>query len=314
MSIGKRRFKRWWLRGAAIVLVLGLLVFAITDWIAAPAVDRSLREELTAGVSFREIEGAQLAFRQAGDSGDPLLLIHGFLGSSYDFNLLMPELARDRQVIAVDQIGFGLSDKDPDLTYSKAQMARLCIALMADLGHDRYDVLGHSMGGEVGLQMAVLAPEQVRRLVLLNSAGLEDLQRGMRGTLPAWFLDGVFKNYLIQRLGFPFSVYNRDAATTDVFNHFFFFNNQIPASTLNRLVEDNDSGALAPVLDQVRQPALLVWGAQDRVIPLAQGEELDRILPASRLVVLEDCGHLTFLEKPEETLAAVRGFLDEAQP
>jgi pimeloyl-ACP methyl ester carboxylesterase len=69
-------------------------------------------------------------------------------------------------------------------------MAHLCIALMADLGHDRYDVLGHSMGGEVGLQMAVLAPEQVRRLVLLNSAGLEDLQRGMRGTLPAWFLDG----------------------------------------------------------------------------------------------------------------------------
>ncbi|NLO36608.1 MAG: alpha/beta fold hydrolase, partial [Clostridiaceae bacterium] len=222
MSIRKRKFRRWWLPGV-IILVLGLLVFAITDWIAAPAVDRSLREELTAGVSFREIEGAQLAFRQAGDSGDPLLLIHGFLGSSYDFNLLMPELARDRQVIAVDQIGFGLSDKNPDLTYSKAQMAHLCIALMADLGHDRYDVLGHSMGGEVCLQMALLAPEQVRRLVLLNSAGLEDLQRGMRGTLPAWFLDGVFKNYLIQRLGFPFSVYNRDAATTDVFNHFFFF-------------------------------------------------------------------------------------------
>ncbi len=314
MSIRKHRFKRWWLAGAVVILVLGLLVFAVTDWIAAPAVDRSLREELTAGVAYREIEGAQLAFRQAGDFGDPLLLIHGFLGSSYDFNQLMPELARDRQVIAVDQIGFGLSDKNPDLTYSKAQMAHLCIALMADLGHDRYDVLGHSMGGEVGLQMAVLAPEQVRRLVLLNSAGLEDLQRGMRGTLPAWFLDGVFKNYLIQRLGFPFSVHDRAAASTDAFNRFFFFNNQIPASTLNRLVEDNDSGALAPVLDQVRQPALLVWGAQDRVIPLAQGEELDRILPDSRLVVLEDCGHLTFLEKPEETLAAVRGFLDEAQP
>ncbi len=134
-------------------------------------------------------------------------------------------------------------------------MAGLCAALMAELGFDRYIVLGHSMGGEVSLHLALAHPERVEKLVLLNSAGWQDLQQGHRMMLPGWFIEVVFKNYLAQRLFFPLTVYDRQIATTENFNRFFFFNDQIPAATLVKLTRDNDSGRLAGRFGEIRQPA-----------------------------------------------------------
>ncbi len=112
---------------------------------------------------------------------------------------------QERPVIAVDLIGFGLSDQSVSLDYSKKAMADTIAGLMALLDYDRYDVLGHSMGGEVALHLALNHQDRVGRLILLDSAGL--LTAGMPGTegpgrtagASPFLIDLVFKTRLSKR-------------------------------------------------------------------------------------------------------------------
>lgn len=301
------------------VIILGLIIIAIFTAITAVITDRimssriitAMKAELEANVLYEKIDDAEIAYRRLGNGEESLLLIHGFMGSSYDFHLIMPALAEHYTVYAVDQIGFGLSDKSPDLDFSKTNSAVLIGKLMDQLGVVRYHLLGHSMGGEVAMHIALNRPESVDRLILLNSAGLGDLQNGRRTRLPAWMIDNILQNYLLQRLVFLRTVYDNSFADANNFARFYYFNKQIPATALNRIIEDNDSGILGERIAEIENPALLIWGRQDRIIPLDQGRELARLLPDSRLVIFEECGHLPYLEKPEEMASEIIRFLGE---
>lgn len=313
-----------------LLLAVCLSVFALIDRIQTVRVNRQYSGQLNADVQNLVVDGIRISYREMGEaqsedqsedqsetgsaigSGDwpePILLIHGFMGSSYDFHLVMPELAEKRRVLAVDLPGFGLSDKSTALDYSKKNMASLMLHFMAALQIEHYAVIGHSMGGEIAIRMALDEPGRISRLVLLSSGGNRDIQRGFSGTAPEWLLESVFKNYLIQRLYFPMAVGSIRHASASSFDPFFYFNKQIPAATLNQMTRDNDSGAVAGRLGDIGQPSLLVWGDQDRVIPLAQGHVLDERIPDSRLIIYENCGHLVALERAESLLADLADFL-----
>jgi pimeloyl-ACP methyl ester carboxylesterase len=312
------------------LLAVCLTAFALTDRVQASRVNRQYGEPLNHDVQNLVVDGIRISYRemgasrpedQSGDqsgtgtgtgSGDrlePVLLIHGFMGSSYDFHQVMPDLAANRRILAVDLPGFGLSDKSPELDYSKKNMASLMLRFMAALQIEQYVVMGHSMGGEIALRMALDEPQHISRLVLISSGGSRDIQRGFSGTAPEWLLESIFKNYLVQRLYFPLAVGEIRHASASSFDPFFYFNKQIPAATLNQMTRDNDSGAIAGRLGEIGQPTLLVWGDQDRVIPLEQGHTLDERIPDSRLVIYKNCGHLVALEQPAALLADLDDFL-----
>ena len=311
---------RIWVILAAGIFLLAAL-FAGVDYTQNKRVIMQYQALLTADVQNLTVDGIRLSYRAMGQSPDeqqlpalsaePILLIHGFLGSSYDFSRVMPELAKDRPVIAVDLAGFGLSDKSPDLDYSKQHMAELMLRFMDQLGYRQYAIMGHSMGGEIALRMTLAEPGRITRLILVSSGGSADIQRGFRSAVPEWLLEHMFKNYLVQRLYFPLAVGSLCAASTAIFDPFFYFNKQIPAATLNQMTLSNDSGQIAGRLGEILQPSLLVWGREDRVIPLSQGRLFKERIPDSRLVVFDHCGHLVALERPAELLAEVQAFLAE---
>ena len=315
----RHSLRGWVILTAGIVLLVAL--FAGVDYTQNKRVIKQYQALLTADVQNLTVDGIRLSYRVMGQFLDeqqssalctePILLIHGFLGSSYDFSRVMPDLAKDRPVIAVDLAGFGLSDKSPDLDYSKKHMSELLLRFMDLLGYEHYAIMGHSMGGEIALRMALAEPGRITRLILISSGGGADIQRGFRSAVPEWLLEHVFKNYLVQRLYFPLAVGSLSAASTATFDPFFYFNKQIPAATLNRMTLSNDSGLIAGRLGEIQQPSLLVWGKDDRVIPLSQGNLLDERIPDSRLVVFDHCGHLVALERPAELIAEVHAFLVE---
>src|SRR5215468_119189 len=105
-----------------------------------------------------------------GGDGPPLLLIHGWPESWYAWRLLMPALARDFQVIAVDQRGMGLSDK-PASGYDTGTLARDLIALMDALGHQRFAVVGHDTGLAISYALAADHPDRVERIALAEIPG-----------------------------------------------------------------------------------------------------------------------------------------------
>ena len=122
-------------------------------------------------------------------------------------------------------------------------------------------------------------------------------------------VEHVLKNYTLQRIVFGRTVYNRNSANRDNFDRFFYFNKQIPAETLVRIVQDNDSGSLGDRINEIQQPALVLWGRQDQIIPLEQGVLLNEMLQSSQLIVLDDCGHLPYLEMPLELSNHILQFL-----
>ena len=169
---------------AAVIAGVVLLVFLVAAAAFAGGKRQGLRvfqeySDLDNGGQFEIVDGFEMHYREMKPadmalSKTPLVLIHGLMGSSKDFEHIQPALALQRVVIAVDLPGFGRSDKDPALDFSKASMSRLVAGLMASLGYERYEVLGHSMGGEVAQRIALEYPDQVTGLILLDSAGLAE--------------------------------------------------------------------------------------------------------------------------------------------
>lgn len=104
-------------------------------------------------------------------------MLHGFGGSSDGFSDIYPELVRDHTIIAVDILGFGRSSKPVDFQYSFPAQVNLYYKLMKKLGYDQFAVLGHSMGGEMSLNLAYLYPDAVTHLILADSTGIESFQQ-----------------------------------------------------------------------------------------------------------------------------------------
>ncbi len=299
--------------GRLLLVLIGLFVLFV-------AVDRSndrrvaesdLMEQLSQGMHTQEVEGLNLAYRDVGSGDDVVLMIHGLMGSSDNFTPLLPWLSPGRRVISIDLIGFGLSDKEPTLDYSKANMARLCGLLMETLGFEHYAVVGHSMGGEVAMQLATQSPDAIDRLVLISSAGYTDLQRGFSGQLPEGLIAHVGQNYLVQRLYFLFALGDPRQATGTLFDRFYAYNRHIPAQTIQKMILDNDSGALNGSLSSLTQPALIIWGQKDRIIPIRQGRLLHEALADSRWLELAGVGHLPMSEAPQVVGQAVDAFLSD---
>ncbi|WP_067814202.1 alpha/beta fold hydrolase [Actinomadura kijaniata] len=132
------------------------------------ATDAALAESLEGGFSshLAEVNGIRLHYVEGGQ-GDPLVLLGGWPQTWWQFNKVMPALARDHRVIAVDLRGMGGSDK-PETGYDKKTMARDIYELVRHLGHDRVYVAGHDIGAMVAQSMAANHPEAVKKLALLD--------------------------------------------------------------------------------------------------------------------------------------------------
>lgn len=202
---------------------------------------------------------------------------------------------------------------DYGLRDSLTAMAR---QVLADVSGGRLHVVGHSMGGRVALEMARLAPERIERIALLDTgvtprppgaAGEAERQRryelleiarrrGMREMGRIWAVPMVHPAHVDTPV-FEDVLRMVERKTPPVFE-----------AQIRALLERPDA---APVLRALRCPTLLLCGRQDAWSPLAQHEEMHALAPLSRLVVVEDSGHMTTMEQPRAVNAALRRWMGE---
>jgi pimeloyl-ACP methyl ester carboxylesterase len=264
-------------------------------------------------------------FVHRGGAGEPLVLLHGFMMSHAYFRNILPRLERMNDVIAIDQIGFGESDRPEEARFSYDLPAQMGIVaeVMDRLGVERATVLGHSMGGGAALLLAARKPERVSRLVLICPT----VYPLPMPALAKVIFNPTFGQFLF-RNAFTKSEMRRQmlrqhfkdpAPVTDEFVDFVW-------ARLNR-AGGRDAAYLAMrALSQlanntadpmrVRAPTLLLWGDEDRMIPLSHGKRLSRAIPGARLGVVPACGHNVHLERPDELLRQLEPFLADtvAQP
>jgi 2-hydroxymuconate-semialdehyde hydrolase len=267
---------------------------------------------------IHEWRGTRLrAFVGGPPGGDPLVLIHGLGGAAVNWAFLAPELARTRRVLAVDLPGHGGSEPLPAAP-SLAPYADHVAAVAEAEGLLPADVAGHSLGGLVALRLALRRPEAVKRLVLAAAAGISSSTRAAERVLAlvGWIQPG-------RRIS-PYwrLVAKSESLKRAVFAHWFASD---PTGLDERAVEailsevnlhtDTDSAWRALTRDDpraelelVRAPCLVLWGADDNQLPLADAFDYARRLRAP-LRVIADCGHLLIVERPEACLEAIEDFL-----
>ena len=260
--------------------------------------------------------GLQLRIAESGPAaGRPVLLIHGWGACLYTFRHLIPALARaGRRAIAMDLRGHGLSDKPRGADqYGADHLCRDAIELLEALGVGSADLVGHSLGGAVVLQLALRNPTRVGRLVLAAPVGLAPVRLHTVGRLlTPRFLD-PFAQYLTPRwltslllhgaYGNPSRV--RDEAIDE-----YWAPSQFPGyyRALRALLRKFSWEPLsASELARIVQPALVMLGTADRLIPDAGRRAVQLTNPT--LLSLQGAGHLGIEECPAEANRAVVAFL-----
>lgn|SRR5579885_203793 len=259
---------------------------------------------------YARLPGVRLYYEQAG-RGFPLLLVHGIGNSHRDWEFQIPAFSRWRRVIAPDLRGYGQSERAGD--YRVERFAADCWALLDQLGVRRCELLGHSMGGAVVLQMAVDQPQRVRRLVAAD-------------TLPSFALDTFDKalmfafRYALMGLFGPRRLAGRvakklypepgqAALRARALARSRSVDRAVYLETLRRLV----SWSVAERLDRLSMP-VLVTAAEHDYFPLSEARAFAAALPHGRFKLFRGRHHEVPLEAPRAFNAAVLRFLREPAP
>jgi pimeloyl-ACP methyl ester carboxylesterase len=243
-------------------------------------------------------------------SGPVVVLLHGLGGNSSNWAFNISALSAKYRVIAPDQIGFGRSDK-PLINYRVGTYADFLDKLLDGLNVERATLVGNSMGGWIAALYAVKYPKRVERLVLVDAAGFAPPKELDLSTLSG--LNPSTREQVRNLMGLVFfnPLFKTDAAVDATLAA------RISAGdgyTIQSLVESiyRNEDMLDGKLAAVKQPALIIWGRNDGLTPLArEGEKYKREMPSAQFVVFEQCGHVPQVERAAEFNAAVLKFLSQ---
>ncbi len=254
-----------------------------------------------------EVRGVRVRFAEAGE-GPPLLLVHGILVDHREWAGLVPRLLERFRCIAPDLPGFGASDKPSPNTfpYTREAFASSLAGVLEHLGLDRVHVCGHSMGGAVALTFAADFPERIERLTVLDAA-CYPMPLPLKGRLPLLPLVGpfVFKKLYrrpVFRDYFRKEVYNgRPVPHPELIDAWYDVldtpeGREAGYAALRNAVADTRS--LVPKIPRIEAPSLVVWGAEDRLVPVGLGHRLVKELRSARLELVEGVGHAPNEEAP----------------
>ncbi|MGB5337024.1 MAG: alpha/beta fold hydrolase [Woeseiaceae bacterium] len=307
-----------------IVLFLVLAVGALFALMAAFPEDATRAavsmERLRSGLEARTvlIDGQTWHYLEGGAASAPvLLLLHGFGGDKDNWTRFSKTLVENYRVIAPDLPGFGESPRDPERDYALGAQSAWLSDFVEALELDSFHIGGNSMGGHLAALYTHRNSRQVESVLLLNNAGVEApnpsemwlaVQRGENPLVLSSpddfdrllnfvshkkpFVPWPAKGVMAQR-SFEHSAFNRR-----IFEQY----------------KDDRSVGLEPLLPDIEQPVLIIWGEYDRVLDVSSIDVMRPLLPHASVVVMEDTGHLPMLERPQQTAKHYLEFLRGQRP
>ena len=268
---------------------------------------------------FVEVDGVTVHYQEFGDAANPtLILIHGYTASTYVWQTVAPMLADENfHVVAVDLLGFGFSEKPAWFEYSIVSQARMIERFMDRIGIGRAILVGSSYGGAVASTVALDYRERVEKLVLVDAVCNDEAKQNVLLRLVSMRGVGeILSPFLIDSRRFLRLRMRRTIAPV---NHHLITKERIEAVHRPLRAKNAHHSVLASARNWnanrieddaylINQPTLIIWGEDDNVIPVRNGEKLYDSILNSRLVVLKDCGHIPQEEKPERFVELVSAF------
>jgi pimeloyl-ACP methyl ester carboxylesterase len=256
--------------------------------------------------------------------GDPIVFVHGLSGSWPNWLEQLPVFAENHRVIAMDLPGFGHSPM-PKERITISAYARIVDGLLQALGVSAATLVGNSMGGFVSTDLAIAFPQRVERLVLVSPAGIstyrnrdvERLEPYLRRLAPmvaaytGW--TATKSDWVASRPGL------RNLALGFVTRHPSRLPAALAAEQMRGMGKPGFMEALRANIDypiserlpEIACPTLIVWGDEDKVIPVADASVFEELIPNSRKVIFEDTGHMAMLERPAAFNPLLAEFVSE---
>ncbi len=261
-----------------------------------------------------EHQGLRIHFDDLG-SGPAMVLGHSFLCSGEMWAPQISRLAEARQVVNVDYRGHGRSGR-VERPFTLYDLVDEVVAVLDHLQIERAVWAGLSIGGMVALRAALTAPERVSGLILLDShAGAEGLWKKLKYRAMGWGARLVgFRPFLPAVLPLMFGRTTLGVNRTLVETWKEKFAAMDLPSMFHALEALVRRDSVVARLGEIRVPALVLVGEEDRSLPVADAEEIHAGLPDSRLVVIPKAGHLSTLEQPQAVTEAMLEFLDGLLP
>lgn len=265
------------------------------------------------------VDGVRLAYRDRG-TGEPVVFVHGTPSHSYEWRDVVPQIeGAGHRVITYDLLGYGDSERPRDRDTSVSAQTELLVKLLDVLGLDQVALVTHDIGGAIGQRMAVLHPERVRRLMLIDTVSYdswpsETWRKIIRNRLhdltamPA----AEFEEMLTHQL--QMTVADSSIMTGDVLQAFLAPHRTAvgQASFVEHQIKHYDSTYTQEISDQLGDltlPVRLLWGQQDRWQPTTYAERLAADIPNAELIVVPNAGHFVMEDDPARVAQEILDFL-----
>lgn len=272
-----------------------------------------------ASSSFVAVNGMNVHYRDEGNPSDliPIVLIHGTGASLHTFDAWTNTLKKTHRVVRMDLPAYGLTGPFADAEYSIRNYTDFINDFLTALGIKKCILAGNSLGGQIAWNFTLVQPEKVEKLILIDAAGYPKISKSEPIAFKLAKIP-VLKNlftYLTPRFVAQASIENVYFDTAKVMDTLVdrYFELTLRAGNrqafVDRLGREADASAYKNIKD-IQQPTLLLWGAEDLLIPVENAYKFQEAIPNDTLVILNDTGHTPMEESPIESLAPVLDFLE----
>lgn len=319
MTATRRRFAVFGIIVVTVLVAIG--GYVVATWAPDVAVETLMARWALPPSRFLSVDGMQVHLRDEGPRADsvPIVLLHGTSSSLHTWDGWADSLKGTRRVIRFDLPGFGLTGPAADGDYRMEAYVRFVTHMLDTLGARRVVLAGNSLGGWIAWRVAVARPNLVQRLILVDAAGYPFESR----SVPIGFRLARIPvlNQLVQRIlprsvveGSVRSVFGDPAKVTPALVDRYYDltrregNRAALVARFAQVHADPDTTAIRVI----RQPALILWGGRDQLIPPDNAARFGRDIRGSRVMMLDRLGHVPHEEDPVATLAVVRQFLGGA--
>lgn len=301
-----------------VYLFIILLTFVVGNSFYSDISVEDLKNEFTNEHSqFIEIDEVNVHYRDEG-KGFPIILIHGTAASLHTWDAWTDELIKTNRVIRMDLPAFGITGPNKNADYSIEAYTTFLHSFLEKLKLEKFHLAGNSLGGNIAWNYTADYPSKVEKLILVDASGLptNKSQPAIFKMAKTPILNSLFL-YITPRFLIKKNieeVYEDDSKITDeLINRYHKMALRVGnrKAFIDRAKTDFklDTQVNLEKLKSIQTPTLLIWGAKDLWIPLANGIRMNEILVNSKLEVLENSGHVPMEENPIESLKLMNDFL-----
>lgn len=300
-----------------IIGFIGLICgYTASSWQDDIPVEEIIEKYAYDNSQFMELDGMNVHYRVNGDTGETVVLIHGTASSLHTWEGWTKELENHYRVVSFDLPGFGITGPEPNNDYTRERYLKFIDDVLNKLEVDSCYMAGNSFGGYLTWSYAVMRPERVKKIAILNSSGYP---RGDQPTPISFRMQKLeWLRPVITRVT-PRSlvrksvdvVYEDDTKVTD----------ELVQRYMDMLLREGNRGGLmgkqqqitydhTAEIKEVQCPTLIMWGDHDNLVNVEAAYRFNEDIPNSELLIYENMGHVPMEEIPQRSVADFMDFLN----